>query len=111
MKELKCLNCGAPINRSTMRCEYCGAVFKEAEPNNIIYVEHPKVMSLGCLMRIDRITAKYPGIENHIKDEIAYQLAKKVADAMEMAMEEDYQRDEVLIHGRVRVVKPGERIW
>lgn len=111
MKELKCPNCGAPINRASMRCEYCGAVFKETEFNNIICLEHPKVMTLGCEMRIDRITAKHPGIENYIKDGIAYQLAKKVADVMEMAMEEDYQRDEVLIHGRVRVVKPGERIW
>lgn len=111
MKELKCPNCGAPINRASMRCEYCGAVFKEAEPNNILYVEHPKVMALGCEMRIDRREARIPQIEMYIKDSIAYQLAKKVADVMEITMEDDYQRDAVLVHGRVRIVKPGERIW
>lgn len=111
MKELKCPNCGAPINRASMRCEYCGAVFKETEPNNIICLEHPKVMTLGCSMRIDRIEASFPKSELYIKDSIAHQLAKKVADVMEIAMENDYQRDAVIVHGRVRVVKPGERIW
>lgn len=27
MKELKCKSCGAPLNASTMKCEYCGTSY------------------------------------------------------------------------------------
>lgn len=35
MQELKCKNCGAPLNDSTMKCEYCGTSYVKEDKDEL----------------------------------------------------------------------------
>lgn len=112
MKELKCPNCGAPINRSTMRCDYCGAVFKSDFEHSVIYqIEHPKIIPLMSVMKVDNEIAKMDGYERYLVDHMAYSLANQMVKYMEIATQDDPMRDQVTVSARVRVVPPNVDIW
>lgn len=111
MKELKCPNCGAPINRETMRCDYCGAVFKRAF-NTIVYqVENPKIVPLKTVMKVDDELTTMDGYERYLVDEMAYSLAKQVANYMDVTIQHDPRNCQVTARARVRVVPPNVDIW
>lgn len=111
MEELKCPNCGAPINRKTMRCDYCGAVFKR-EFNTIVYqVENPKIVPLKTVMKVDNHVAMMDGYEEYLVDHMAYSLAKQMAKYMDVITQDDPMRDEVTVSARVRIVPPNVDIW
>ena len=111
MKELKCPNCGAPINRATLRCDYCGAVF-ESGMNSIVYqVEHPKIIPLKWVMKVDNEIAKMDGYERYLVNHMAYSLANQIVKYMEIATQDDPMRNQVTVCGRVRVVPPNVDIW
>lgn len=111
MKELKCPNCGAPINRSTMRCDYCGAVFK-SDLNSIIYqIENPKIVPLKTVMKVDNQIAMMNGYEEYLVDHMAYSLAKQMVKYMDVITQDDPMRDQVTVSARVRVVPPNVDIW
>lgn len=108
MKELKCPNCGAPINETTMRCEYCGAVFKRDD--YIVYqLEHPTAVPLKTVMRIDKEFATLPRYEEYVVDSISRSLADKVSKYMEMEFQDDPMNNQVIVQGRVRIIPPGVR--
>lgn len=113
MKELKCPNCGAPINRATMRCDYCGSVF-ERDHNfyeRIIQVENPKIIPVKTIARVDKRVAMMDGYEEYLVKEMAYTLAEKMAEFMDVTLQDDPMRDEVVACARVRVVPPNVKIW
>ena len=110
MKDLKCPNCGAPINRLTMRCDYCGAVFKSNQ-TSIVYVEHPIIIPLKSVMKVDNEIAKMDGYERYLVDHMAYSLANQIVKYMETATQDDPMRDQVTVSARVRVVPPNVDIW
>lgn len=112
MKELKCPNCGAPINEETMRCEYCGARFERNDNfiiNQPVLIEHPQVVPLKTVMRIDNDFATLPRYEKYITDSIASSLAEKVAQYMEVTFQDDPANNQVIAQGRVRLVPPSVR--
>lgn len=113
MKELKCPNCGAPINRATMRCEYCGAVFERDDNfyDRLIQVEHPQIIPLKAISRVDRRVAIMDGYEEYLVSQMSYALAKKMAEYMDVTLQDDPMRDEVVACARVRVVPPNVKIW
>ncbi len=110
-KELKCPNCGAPINRLTMRCDYCGSVFKMDVHNVIYQVEHPKVVPLKAVMKVDDDIVMLDGYERCLVDHIADSLADKIAKYMEVDIQHDPARCQVTVSGRVRIVPPNVDIW
>ena len=112
MKELKCPNCGAPINRETMRCDYCGAVFKCDVDHPFIYqIEHPKIVPLKTVMRVDRRIATMDGYGRCVADSVAHSLAEQMVKYMDVITQDDPMRDEVIVSARVRVVPPNVDIW
>lgn len=113
MKELKCPNCGAPINTATMRCDYCGSVF-ERDHNfyeRIIQVENPKIIPLKAISRVDERVAMMDGYEKYLVNQMSYALADKVAEFMDVTFQDDPARGEVVACARVRVVPPNVKIW
>ena len=111
MKDLKCPNCGAPINRATMRCDYCGAAF-EHDTNLIIHqIENPKVIPLNTVMRVDNDIAMMDGYERYLVDHMAYSLAKQIVKYMDVTVQDDPMRNQVKTYARVRVVPPNVDIW
>ena len=113
MKELKCPNCGAPINTATMRCDYCGAVFKSDMNYSIVYqVENPKIIPLKTAMKVDNEFIRIGnGYEKYLMDEMAYSLGKQIVKYMEVVTQDDPMLDQTTVYGRVRVVPPNENIW
>ena len=112
MKELKCPNCGAPINRSTMRCDYCGAMFKSDFDHFVIYqIEHPKIVPLQAVMKVDDELVMMDGYDRYLVDEMAYSLAKQVANYMEVTIQHDPRNCQVTTCARVRIVPPNVDIW
>lgn len=113
MKEIKCPNCGAPINRATMRCEYCGAAFENefGYGNQMIIhrIEHPKAVPLKSVMQIDRDLASIDGYEKYVVDSISRSLAEKVAEYMDLTFQDDPMNDRVTAYARIRIVPPGVR--
>ena len=110
---LTCPNCGAPINRLTMRCEYCGAVFTDHTPNFMMCVENPKVDILKasafvpyglCESGTTEILNKF------VREELARKLLAAVIDETEITVKEDPAMDGLRVTGRLRVVRKGERI-
>ena len=112
MKELKCPNCGAPINRSTMRCDYCGAVFKSDFDHSVIYqIEHPKIIPLKAIMKVDENLTTMDGYEGYMVGHMAYSLAKQVAKYMDVTIQRNPRDCTVTACARVRVVPPNVDIW
>lgn len=110
---LTCPNCGAPINRLTMRCEYCGAVFKEYMPNVLIRMENPKIVPLCADACIENfLVERIP--QQKIAEIVSSQLANKIADGltelMEIQIREDPVRMCTWVRGRIRIVPPGEEL-
>lgn len=110
---LTCPNCGAPINRLTMRCEYCGAVFKEDVPNIVVQMEHSKVMPVRAEAFIDYYISEHVPKED-LTRMVSSELTRKIADGlsqlMEIKVQDDPLRCGTLIVGTVRVVPPGEKL-
>lgn len=107
MKELKCPNCGAPINRATMHCDYCGASFEYESGMIIRQIEHPKILPINTAMKVDKDFVVMGGYEKFIVDHVAYQLAEQVAKFMEVTIQDDPATDQVTAYGRVRLIPPG----
>lgn len=111
MKELKCPNCGAPINRATMRCDYCGAVFERDKEFVIHQIENPKVITLKTVMRVDNDIAKMDGYEKYLVGHMAHNLAEQIVKYMDVTVQDDPSHCQVMTYARVRVVPPNGDIW
>lgn len=109
MKLLKCPNCNAPINRATMRCDYCGAVFKE-EYDSIVMVENPRIITLCAEVIIDNRFALCDGSENYVVNRIPEKLAEGIANYMDVKVCDKWDTDQQIVRGRVRIVPPGTRL-
>lgn len=116
LEKLNCPNCGAPINRKTMRCEYCGTQFKQDDPQMppyLIRVEHPKVQVYEAYVKLPYEYCDFGDKEflnKFVNRELANKLAEAILDETEIKMQEDPMHREFMITGRLRVVRKGERI-
>ncbi len=110
---LSCPNCGAPINRATMRCEYCGSVFRESMPNVLVCVEHPKIVPLQAEVFVDNYLSSLLSKEE-LAREVSSQLTRKIADGLDQLMEIKVKEDPLhfgtIVRGRIRVVLPSEKL-
>lgn len=111
MKELKCPNCGAPINRKTMRCDYCGAAFMNTYNSVVYQVENPKIVPLKAIMKVDEGYTKMSRFEEYLVDSLASSLAQQVAQYMDVTIQHDPRNCQVTALARVRVVPPNVDIW
>ena len=111
MNELKCPNCGAPINRKTMRCDYCGAVFMNTYNSVVYQVENPKIIPLKAVMSIPEDLTRAERYEEYLVDSLAGSLARQVAKYMDVTIQHDPRSCQVKALARVRVVPPNVDIW
>ncbi len=110
---LTCPNCGAPINRITMRCEYCGAVFKEDVPNIVVQMERSKVVPFRAEAFIDYYISEHvpkEGLTRMVSSELTRKIADGLSQLMEIKVQDDPLRNGTVIMGTVRVVPPGEKL-
>lgn len=110
MRELKCTNCGAPINPKTMRCEYCGTQYK-IDNEQIVRIEtfqNPcKVYKSQMIIPDEHVRAIG---ENEMSRIAIRQLSQNLADAIAENMELTYEHEPMsMAHrctARVRIVEP-----
>lgn len=113
IKPMICTQCGAPINRERMICEYCGTRY-EKKNNDMLrietytvtpvmldgYVAYPKEFALA----VD------PGeLSKMVCGQLATKIADELAKYIDYAVQEDPISDHVTVRGRVRVLPPGYR--
>ena len=114
MKELKCKNCGAPLERNG-KCSYCGSVFEISyfgNEINFVEVGAPKVETLQAVMEVPlevRHYMKDEDISAYSMRELSRQLAEGLAGYMRLDVMEDPCRMATIVRGRVRVLPPNSR--
>lgn len=112
MQNLNCPNCGAPINRATMRCEYCGTQFK-IDDYKLVYVNDPNIAVLNAEVRVHMDVVDHVNedrLKDFVLDEMTHKMAKALLDEIEVSVRPDYGLSEVIVTGRVRVVKRGKKL-
>ena len=115
IKPLICPQCGAPINRERMVCEYCGTKF-EIKNDNLLRIEtyyvppitlegrvlYPKEIYEHDLMDAEEISKMICG-------RIATELANKLAQYLDYSIQEEPITNKIIARGRVRVLPPDYR--
>ena len=114
LSPLSCPNCGAPINRATMRCEYCGTVFREDRYKNLITIESPHAVPLIAEFRIpfefvDRIGDKES--ESIIRNELLNAMKSNLMEQIDIVCEEEPLTWSYRCIGRLRVVPPNYKFY
>ena len=110
LSPLSCPNCGAPINRVTMKCEYCGTVFREDKYQNLITIESPHAVPLIAEFKIpfevvDRIGDKES--ESIIRNELLNAMKSNLTECMDIVCEVEPMTWSYRCIGRLRVVPPN----
>ena len=106
--DYNCLNCGAPINRFTMRCEYCDTEYKRGVDDKLVVFDRhiPNTETFHCAMRVDNIVMRdcpEKGMEL-AKKHIAHSLAKQILKHIDFATRSDPYSFSEILEGRVTVV-------
>ena len=111
LSPLSCPNCGAPINRVTMRCEYCGTVFREDGYRQLKIIHSPHAVPLKAVVsvpyEIHRLDDKEA--ESIIRNELLNAMRSNLTEYMDIVCEEDPQTWSYRCIGRLRVVPPNYR--
>lgn len=113
MKPLICTQCGAPINRERMICEYCGTRY-EKNNDNVLRIETyrvPPAMLEGYVVYPRELAlAVDPGdLSKMVCGQLATKIADELAKYIDYAVQEDPVSQNVTVRGRVRVLPPGYR--
>ena len=62
-------------------------------------------------MKVNEELAMIDGYERYLVDHMAYSLAEQVAKYMEVSIQHDPAKCQVITSARVRIVPPNEDIW
>ena len=111
LKALTCKNCGATINRATMKCEYCDTQYQRTyEGAEITFVsERAGVHSIRAMVAVDELMV---GKNPEAATEFAVRkLRNSIADGLLEYMRCETEVDPIrfcrIIRGEVRVVDPS----
>lgn len=112
LSPLSCPNCGAPINRVTMKCEYCGTMFKEVGYQELKIINNPYAVPIKAEVRvpyevIHQLDDKKS--EQIIRNELLYAMQSNLMECMDIVCEEDPLTWSYRCIGRLRVVPPNYR--
>ena len=107
-----CTCCGAPINRSKMKCEYCGTEYKLENEIPVIRMEtfRNPVKEFTACMLIDKYDAVIGG-EDYMKfavEHLARELLPAVMEGMSIRTMPEPSLCGAKLYGRVRVVIPKD---
>lgn len=103
-----CTQCGAPLHG--YKCEYCGTEYLETFiPRYRVDEYSHLVETLACTVKFPMeamISVNEQEITKHIKNDMAYQISKKLVDFMEVETWIEPSTLSQNFSGRVKVVKP-----
>lgn len=110
MKKMQCENCGGHINKSTMRCEYCGTQYTKDEHENVVRIEtftNPiRVYKAQTAMHSDVVRSNPKMASEYAVKELARNLADAIAENMEVETEYDPRLMMHRMTAKVRIVEP-----
>ena len=109
---MSCPNCGAPINRVTMKCEYCGTVFEEVGYRELKIIHNPHAVPLIAEFRIPFDAVNQIGdkeSESIIRNELLDAMRSDLTEQMDIVCEIEPLTRSFRCIGRLRVVPPGYR--
>lgn len=112
MKALICTQCGAPINRERMICEYCGTRYEQTEdlarPLRITYSPDVRAQILQSQVAMDNQVINFVSdadeIARIVHSRITAQLAEALEPYVEYTVQEDLAHRRQVICGIVRVL-------
>lgn len=115
LKALTCKNCGAPINRATMKCEYCDTQYERTyEGTQVKFIaDRPGVHTLRAMAMIDEeMIRSDPGrAKEFIERKLRQSLADGLMEYMRTEEEMDYRSFARIIRAEVKVVSPQKDTW
>lgn len=120
MQELKCKNCGAPLDRHG-NCHYCGARYQvDGEmailPKNVNVVMSPKCIPIevSTSFSLDQIAAlnlSDQSLAEMTLQQLSREMARSIAPLMSIRQHLDDRRSVVEYSGKLRVVEPSAEYW
>lgn len=115
MKKMTCDCCGASINLTTMKCEYCGTQYKN-EYDHMIRVETFKkpVSVFKSKIEIPNHFIEHFGVDSEevskqIINDLAHNLSEAIAPMMRIETEYYPMDRKQIITASIRVVEPDYR--
>lgn len=116
VKALECKNCGGSIDRRTMKCPYCDTQY-ERDGNGGLVESHIPILQIPSNVQTFHVAAKVrlemlrdPEMaQKYVKDRMAKELAKVVADNMEIVEERSHYDFSNIYKGVIRIVAPERR--
>lgn len=112
LKNLTCVCCGGRINRSTMKCEYCGTEYEIKNDNPIIRIEtfHNPVKEYKASVLLDNYFLHENGdlYMKHAIQRLCEEMMPAVMSGMRIRTENDYVLNQTRLDGFLRVVIPKE---
>lgn len=112
LKPLICTQCGAQIDRKTMRCPYCDTQYEKKHdgmPINFV-VERPGVHRIRAEVRVADEMARYDpeGATRYVMDRLRFGIADGLLDYMKVVTSKEFDPMNMcqIIRGEVRVLDP-----
>lgn len=111
MKPLLCTQCGAPIDRRTMKCPYCDTQYEHPNERIKIVVDRPGVHTIRCETKVDMMHMRHSpeGAREYVLRDMRQQIADGLLAYMKMTTSECYDPMSCcqIIRGEIRVVDPS----
>jgi predicted amidophosphoribosyltransferase len=108
---MKCPNCGANINRRSLRCDYCGTEYKHPNEQIKIIVDRPGVHTIRTQTRVslEHMRQAPERAREYVLRDMREQIADGLLAYMKMTTSESYDPLNLcqIIRGEVRVVDPS----
>lgn len=110
LKPLVCKNCGGQIERSTMKCPYCGTQYESPNGMLKIVVDRPGFHTIRCETRVDMENMRHnpEAAKEYVLRDMREQIADGLLAYMKFMTSEsyDFMHRCQIIRGEVRVVDP-----
>ena len=107
---LQCKTCGGHIDRDTLTCRSCGAMYRLNEDNIPIRFEisEMKIETFYSQVFTPAYLVRNHGedIMEHTLEQMAHNMAEKLLPLIEFQTEYDVRNNEYITHGRLRVAHP-----
>jgi len=108
---LQCKACGGHIDRDTLTCNHCGAMYRLDDDNIPVRIEvsrmHIETLT-GCVITPREavyVLGEEKACEMTLR-EMAKDMAEKLLPFIEYHQEFDFKHNEYVTHGRLRVANP-----
>ena len=114
LRMLKCLNCGAPLDPKTLKCNYCGTYHERTHEGIVHVIKSIPVMThvVQAKMVLDRyhlLSMPSDELGFYVKGTLTRKIAEEIHPLIEFESCEDIPRQTTICSARLRVVEPDFR--